>query len=219
MCQITYTKSVYLQIYTDFCPWYFQTIKSDRLHHSMSCVRHLPYTNWRLKICMWHLYFSSWSPEGNLRIFLILSPVLWNLKLLKFVFPAPIRTVSLELFHITYYITLQKECNDWNYSCTRLLSTENKKLLNLPKDSILIQSKRFIVKNSLRKHLFFLALHCWGRFARETSSAAKSEEKRMFSQAKLRTIMYATVVKMMCKLQRYQGRISYSHGEIPFSNE
>ena len=87
MCQIAYTKSVYLQIYTDFCPWYFQTIKSDRLHHTMSCVRHLHYTNWRLKICMWQLYFSSWSPEGNLRIFLILSPVLWNLKLLKFVFP------------------------------------------------------------------------------------------------------------------------------------
>ena len=134
-------------------------------------------------------------------------------------FPAPIRTVSLELFHITYYITLQKQCNDWNYSCTRFLSTENKKLLNLPKDSILIQSKRFIVKNSLRKHLFFLALHCWGRFAREMSSAVKSEQKRMFSQAKLRTIMYATVVKMMCKLQRCQGRISYSHEEIPFSNE
>ena len=33
------------------------------------------YTNWRLKICIWRLYFSSWSPKGDLRIFLILSPV------------------------------------------------------------------------------------------------------------------------------------------------
>ena len=41
---------------------------------------------------------------------------------------------------------------------------------------------------NLRKHPFLLALRRWGRFARdvpprETSPAAKSEEKRMFSQA------------------------------------
>ena len=34
--------------------------------------------------------------------------------------------------------------------------------------------------NSLRKHPFLLALRRWGRFA---TPAAKSEEKRMFSQA------------------------------------
>ena len=38
--------------------------------------------------------------------------------------------------------------------------------------------------HSLRKHPFPLALRCWGRFARETSPAAKSEEKRMFSLAR-----------------------------------
>ena len=38
-------------------------------------LRHLHYTNWRLKICIWRLYFSSWSPKGDLRIFLISSPV------------------------------------------------------------------------------------------------------------------------------------------------
>ena len=37
-------------------------------------LRHLHYTNWRLKICIWRLYFSSWSPKGDLRIFLISSP-------------------------------------------------------------------------------------------------------------------------------------------------
>ena len=44
---------------------------------------------------------------------------------------------------------------------------------------------------SLRKHPFLLALRRWGRFARrnvvpprETSPAAKSEEKRTFSQAR-----------------------------------
>ena len=46
-------------------------------------------------------------------------------------------------------------------------------------------------KPSLRKHPFLLALRCWGHFAqsippRETSPAAKSEEKRMFSQAIVR---------------------------------
>ena len=37
-------------------------------------MRHLNYTNWQLKICIWWLYFSRWLPKGNLRIFLILSP-------------------------------------------------------------------------------------------------------------------------------------------------
>ena len=46
---------------------------------------------------------------------------------------------------------------------------------------------RAILIPSLRKHQFLLALRRWRRFARvlsrETSPAAKSEEKRMFSQA------------------------------------
>ena len=47
----------------------------------------------------------------------------------------------------------------------------------------------------LGKHPFLLALPRWGRFARrndvppsETSPAAKSEEKRMFSQAKFHVV-------------------------------
>ena len=40
-----------------------------------------------------------------------------------------------------------------------------------------------IVRGSLRKHLFLLALRPLGRSPRETSPAAKSEEKRMFPQA------------------------------------
>ena len=39
-------------------------------------LRHLHITNWRLKICIWRLHFSGWSPKGDLKIFLISSPVL-----------------------------------------------------------------------------------------------------------------------------------------------
>ena len=37
-------------------------------------LRHLHITNWRLKICIWRLHFSSWLPKGDLKIFLISSP-------------------------------------------------------------------------------------------------------------------------------------------------
>ena len=37
-------------------------------------LRHLHYTNWRLKICIWRLYFSSWSPKGDLTIFFNFEP-------------------------------------------------------------------------------------------------------------------------------------------------
>ena len=37
-------------------------------------LRHLHITNWRLKICIWRLHFSGWSPKGDLKIFLISSP-------------------------------------------------------------------------------------------------------------------------------------------------
>ena len=40
-----------------------------------------------------------------------------------------------------------------------------------------------IVRGSLRKHLFLLALRLLRRSPRETSPTAKSEEKRMFPQA------------------------------------
>ena len=28
-------------------------------------LHHLHHTNWRLKICIWWIYFFSWSPEGD----------------------------------------------------------------------------------------------------------------------------------------------------------
>ena len=81
MCQIAYRKPVYLQIYTDFCPWYFQTIKSDRLHHIMSCIIYIIQTNdqkFASGDYTLQLVTRRW-PED----FLILSPVLWNLKLFE----------------------------------------------------------------------------------------------------------------------------------------
>ena len=38
-------------------------------------LRHLHITNWRLKIYIWRLHFSGWSPKGDLKIFLTSSPV------------------------------------------------------------------------------------------------------------------------------------------------
>ena len=44
-------------------------------------LRHLHYTNCQLKIFIWRLYFSSWSPKGDLRIFLISSlALIWTRK-------------------------------------------------------------------------------------------------------------------------------------------
>ena len=86
MCQIAYRKPVDLQIYTDFCPWYFQTIKSDRLYHILWAASFTLYKlttkNLHLVTIFLQLVTKRW-PED----FLILSPVLWNLKLLKFVCP------------------------------------------------------------------------------------------------------------------------------------
>ena len=42
----------------------------------------------------------------------------------------------------------------------------------------------FFENSSLRKHPFLLALRRWVRFARNVPTAAKSVEKRMFSQAR-----------------------------------
>ena len=63
----------YLQIYTDFCPPYFQTIKLWWIVPYYELC-HLHCTNWQLKCCTWRLYFSSWWPQ-TWGFFLILSPV------------------------------------------------------------------------------------------------------------------------------------------------
>ena len=57
---------------------------------TMSCIIYI-YTNWRLKICIWRLYFSNWSPKGDLRIFLISSPVEGG----------PTRNKDREIFHFS----------------------------------------------------------------------------------------------------------------------
>ena len=44
-----------------------QNITSPELHH-------LQYTKWQLRICIWRLYVSSWSPKGDLKIFLNFEP-------------------------------------------------------------------------------------------------------------------------------------------------
>ena len=53
-------------------------------------LRHLHITNWRLKICIWWLHFSGWSPKGGLKIFLISSPgvvwFLWEVKKMKTIY-------------------------------------------------------------------------------------------------------------------------------------
>ena len=44
-------------------------------------IRNIAYSSiptFKLKICIWQLYFSSWLQKGNLTIFLILSPVKQN---------------------------------------------------------------------------------------------------------------------------------------------
>ena len=59
----------FLPDFAVFCMFWHRE-KSEAL--TMSCVI---YTNWRLKIYIWRPYFSSWSPKGDLRTFLISSPV------------------------------------------------------------------------------------------------------------------------------------------------
>ena len=61
-------------------------------------------------------------------------------------------------------------------------------------------------KTSLRKHPFWLlALRRWGRFARrkrKTSPAAKSEEKRMFSQARQEHAVYVFISVVRSSLSK-----------------
>ena len=68
----------------------------------------------------------------------------------------------------------------------------NKNLFNRPGKTRIRSVRGILALLSVRKHPFLLALRRWGRFARrndlpprETSPAAKSEEKRILSQAKL----------------------------------
>ena len=56
--------------------WWISRLRSC-WKYQKSCtyeLRHLHFTNWRLKICVWRPYLSGWSPKGDLKIFLISSP-------------------------------------------------------------------------------------------------------------------------------------------------
>ena len=66
-------------------------------------LRHFHFTNWRLKICIWRLYFSGWSPQGDLKIFLILSPVLaWRVMMMTMMMMMMTTTMIISLsVHMT----------------------------------------------------------------------------------------------------------------------
>ena len=85
MCQIAYRKPVYLQIYTDFCPWYFR--QSNLIDYTILWAA--SFTLYKLTTKNLHLMtiFLQLVTRRRPEDFLILSPVLWNLKLLKFVCP------------------------------------------------------------------------------------------------------------------------------------
>ena len=72
-------------------PWYYK-------------LRHLHHTNWRLKICIWRLYFSSWSPKGDLRIFLFSSPS----KLVFTVVQRPISAYPGAKFNLGFFFFCSK---------------------------------------------------------------------------------------------------------------
>ena len=57
-----------------------------------------------------------------------------------------------------------------------------------------------IARGSLRKHPFLLALRPLGTSPRETSPAAKSEEKRMFLQAMLGETLGWVVSAFCCRI-------------------
>ena len=78
---------------------------------------------------------------------------------------------------------------DWRYSEKEIHSGLFRKILSKKerKEGTVFRIGIDIGPHSLRKHPFLLAVRRWGRFAppRETSPAANSEEKRMFSQASI----------------------------------
>ena len=58
-----------------YCKNVPHAIPNDIKHFQQAQPEHyFDYTNWRLKICIWPLYFSSQLPKGDLTIFLISSP-------------------------------------------------------------------------------------------------------------------------------------------------
>ena len=76
-------------------------------------LRHLHYTNWRL-------YFSSWSPKGDLRIFLISSPTLGNFFLYY---------DATKLCHTSYLHELIGKwfLNRWSSGCSETKQERTKK--------------------------------------------------------------------------------------------
>ena len=92
-------------------------------------LRHLHYTNWQLKICIWRLYFSSWWPKGNLRIFLISSPV-----------------ININTLSILSIIDLERKSSSGNRLKTNKKCSSNKR-----KKTVLWEDISLLAMNSLFK--------------------------------------------------------------------
>ena len=64
---------VNIVLFSYFCTYCINVshaIPYDIKHYQQAeSTYYFDYTNWRLKICTWRLYFSSWSPKGNLTLF------------------------------------------------------------------------------------------------------------------------------------------------------
>ena len=69
-------RHVFDKISTEFCVflWILRLCDGAKYQKPWLWAASFTYTNWRLKICIWRLYFSSWLPKGDLTIFLISSP-------------------------------------------------------------------------------------------------------------------------------------------------
>ena len=76
-------------------------------------LRHFHYTNWRLKIYIWRLYFSSWSPKGDLRIFLISSPDLSIFECKNQIDTSFFRDDKLRYKHCRSLLLIQKTHKNW----------------------------------------------------------------------------------------------------------
>ena len=80
-------RHVFDKVSTEFCVfwWISRLCDGAKYQKPWLWAASFTYTNWRLKICIWRLYFSSWLPKGDLRIFLISSPVSRNYRCVRFV--------------------------------------------------------------------------------------------------------------------------------------
>ena len=86
-------RHVFDKIFTEFCSSlraFVNFADLPEFHRFMTAqnitspeLRHWHYTKWWLKICIWQLYFSSWLPKGDPRLFFISSPVRWSSLLIK----------------------------------------------------------------------------------------------------------------------------------------